>query len=45
MGDASQPMHVSVHFNGWGNCPNPNGHTDSKKIHFYFEGELCVPKT
>ena len=22
-GDASQPMHVSVHFSGWGNFPNP----------------------
>jgi hypothetical protein len=25
VGDASQPMHVSVHFNGWGDYPNPNG--------------------
>lgn len=25
--DASQPMHVSVHFNGWGHYPNPNGYT------------------
>ena len=38
--DASQPLHVSVHFNGWGNFPNPNGFTDSKKIHAYFEGEF-----
>jgi hypothetical protein len=40
VGDASQPLHVSVHFNGWGNFPNPNGYTDSKKIHAYFEGEF-----
>jgi hypothetical protein len=38
--DASQPMHVSVHFNGWGDFPNPNGFTNSKKIHAYFEGEF-----
>ena len=35
--DASQPMHVSVHFNGWGNFPNPNGYTTSP-IHAPFEG-------
>lgn len=38
--DASQPMHVSVHFNGWGDFPNPEGYTDSKKLHAYFEGEF-----
>jgi hypothetical protein len=36
-GDASQPLHVSVHFNGWGKYPNPDGYTE-KKIHAYFEG-------
>ena len=40
VGDASQPLHVSVHFNGWGDYPNPAGYTNSKKIHAYFEGEL-----
>ncbi len=35
--DASQPMHVSVHFNGWGNYPNPNGYTTAP-IHPPFEG-------
>lgn len=38
-GDASQPLHVSVHFNGWGNHPNPKGYT-TKKIHAHFEGEF-----
>lgn len=38
-GDASQPLHVTVHYNGWGNYPNPNGYT-TKKIHAYFEGEF-----
>ena len=35
--DASQPMHVSVHFNGWGAYPNPNGYTTAP-IHAAFEG-------
>jgi len=37
VGDASQPLHVSIHFNGWGDFPNPNGFT-VKPIHAYFEG-------
>jgi hypothetical protein len=40
VGDASQPLHVSIHFNGWGDFTNPKGFTDSKKIHAYFEGEF-----
>ena len=38
VGDASQPLHVSVHFNGWGDFPNPNGFTNSQKLHAHFEG-------
>lgn len=38
-GDASQPLHVSIHYNGWGDYPNPNGYT-TKKIHAHFEGEF-----
>lgn len=37
VGDTSQPMHVSVHYNGWGKYPNPNGYTD-EHIHGPFEG-------
>jgi hypothetical protein len=37
MEDASQPMHVSVHFNGWGDYPNPKGYTTAP-IHGPFEG-------
>ena len=37
--DASQPMHVSVHFNGWGNYPNPNGYTTAG-IHSAYEGSF-----
>jgi hypothetical protein len=36
-GGATQPVHVSVHFYGWGDFPNPNGYTQSK-IHAHFEG-------
>jgi hypothetical protein len=37
VGDASQPMHVSVHFNGWGAYPNPQNFTQAP-IHSTFEG-------
>ncbi len=39
VGDGSQPMHVSIHYNGWGDYPNPNGYTTAR-IHAPFEGEL-----
>ena len=35
--DGSQPLHVSIHYNGWGNYPNPNNYT-TKPIHSRFEG-------
>lgn len=38
VGDGSQPLHVSVHFNGWGRYPNPQGFTESKTTHADFEG-------
>jgi hypothetical protein len=38
VGDASQPLHVSVHFSGWGDFPNPNGFTTAKTLHAHFEG-------
>jgi len=38
VGDASQPMHVSIHYNGWGaSLPNPEGYTNNH-IHVPFEG-------
>lgn len=37
--DGSQPLHVSVHFNGWGDYPNPQGLTKAP-IHGPFEGDL-----
>ena len=39
VGDGSQPLHVTVHFNGWGDFPNPGGFTNAK-IHGPFEGDL-----
>jgi hypothetical protein len=35
--DASQPLHVSVHFNGWGRYPNPNGFSTLRTTHNDFE--------
>lgn len=39
VGDGSQPLHVSIHFNGWGDFPNPRGYTRAR-IHAPFEGEF-----
>ena len=35
--DACQPLHVTIHFNGWGKYPNPNGYTMSPQTHSFFE--------
>ena len=37
--DASQPLHVSIHRDGWSG-PNPKGYTTSRGIHAAFEGEF-----
>ena len=37
VGDGSQPLHVTAHFNGWGPGPNPEGFT-TQRIHTPFEG-------
>ena len=39
VGDGSQPLHVSVHFNGWGDFPNPQGFTNAR-LHVHFEGDF-----
>lgn len=39
VGDGSQPLHVTVHFNGWGDFPNPGGYT-AAKIHAPFESDM-----
>jgi hypothetical protein len=40
VGDASQPLHISVHYNGWGKFPNPKNYSDSRTIHARFESAL-----
>jgi hypothetical protein len=37
--DGSQPLHVTVHFNGWGDYPNPGGYSMAK-LHGPFESDL-----
>ncbi len=39
VGDGSQPLHVSTHFNGWGPAANPEGFTQAR-VHAVFEGEF-----
>ncbi len=44
--DASQPLHVTVHYNGWNDekthtaYPNPNAFSDSTTVHARFETTL-----
>jgi hypothetical protein len=37
VGDGSMPLHVSIHYNGWGDFPNPHGYTQAK-VHVPWEG-------
>ncbi|MGC9035779.1 MAG: hypothetical protein ACP5K7_08090, partial [Verrucomicrobiia bacterium] len=37
VGDATQPLHTTKHFNGWVG-ENPNGYTTSTKIHSWIDG-------
>ncbi len=37
VGDASQPLHTTIQYNGWVG-PNPNGYTTGRQIHWQFEG-------
>ena len=39
VGDGSQPLHATVHYNGWGPGPNPEGFT-LQRIHAPFEGQF-----
>lgn len=41
VGDGSQPLHVTYHYNGWGNFPNPKGYT-TERIHGPFEGDFVI---
>ena len=39
VGDGSQPLHVTLHYNGWGDFPNPKAYTTAR-IHGPVEGEF-----
>jgi len=41
VGDGSQPLHVSIKYNGWVG-PNPNGYTTGHQIHHLFEGPFVA---
>ena len=40
VGDGSQPLHMSVHYHGWGDYPNPGDYTQNRGLHSSFEGTL-----
>lgn len=40
VGDASQPLHTSIHFNGWGDAANPDNFTTSHQTHAAFESSF-----
>ena len=37
VGDASNPMHVSTHYMGWGEGPNPRAWSNDRALHWRFE--------
>jgi hypothetical protein len=39
VGDGSQPLHVSIHYNGWGDYPNPHGFSADRRTHAQFEDD------
>jgi hypothetical protein len=41
VGDGSQPLHVTWHYNGWGDFPNPKGYTQ-ERIHEPFEASFVA---
>jgi hypothetical protein len=42
VGDGSQPHHTTIHYNGWGDYPNPEGFTNSRQTHGLFEGAFTA---
>ena len=37
VGDASPPLHITLHYDGWGNGPNPLGFSTEGGLHAWFE--------
>lgn len=44
VGDGSQPLHVTNHYNGWGDYPNPQGYT-TQRIHSSVDTDLVLRNT
>jgi hypothetical protein len=42
VGDGSQPLHTSVHYDGWVGPQNPNAYRTEKGIHWEFEGPFAA---
>jgi len=43
VGDGSQPLHTSIHYNGWNrDTPNPQGFTTSRQTHGSFEAAFTA---
>jgi hypothetical protein len=40
--DASNPMHTTIHSDGWGDFPNPNGYSTQRGLHTQFEGTFVA---
>ena len=40
--DASNPMHTTIHSDGWGDYPNPNGYSTERGFHTRFEGAFVL---
>jgi hypothetical protein len=41
VGDGSQPLHVTIHFNGWGDYLNPSNYSKAR-LHGPFESDLVL---
>ena len=40
--DASNPMHTTIHSDGWGDYPNPSGYSTERGFHSRFEGTFVL---
>ncbi|MGH7728248.1 MAG: S1/P1 Nuclease, partial [Vulcanimicrobiaceae bacterium] len=40
VGDASQPLHTTIHYDGWGDYPNPQDFPTARGLHAAFETEF-----
>ena len=43
VGDGSQPLHTTIHYDGWASPANPNGYSTAHGIHWRFEGTYVSP--